>query len=176
MKKTLLLLTVVAGLFATGCLKIETTKGGNAAGGTGNTALSNTESKLVGKWRNTYYKSFNVFDGVVQAPIDVLALTAAADSCVVDDLTDFRSDRSYYRDQRNTPCFPNSPQELRGGTWRIINNDQDLLFAADSGGTSAKWRILSLTSSRLELYADSTILDPNGQVGLSSKVLVVYEK
>ncbi len=157
MKKILLALAAVSVLAA--CKKTE------PAG------PSNAEKMVAGKWRLTYAKGFSILDGKVDTTINILA---TIDSCGLDDLTDLRADHSYYIDQGDKMCFPFLPKEVRRGSWKLQNNDQELVFTLDTSAQVTVNRILKLTDTRMELYNDNTYMQDGHTI--SGKAISVYEK
>lgn len=159
MKKTVVLFAAFSGILFAACTKTSA-PGPSAA-----------EKMLTGKWRLTYSKSFTLLDGRVTSEVDVLA---NMDSCAQDDLMDLRDDRTYYTDQGDKKCFPFLPQDLIQGTWKLQNNETELVLGIDSPAQLTTNRILELSSSKLRLYRDYSSTDSSGTKAVKS--LTIYEK
>lgn len=160
MKKTLLSLAAVSGLFLAACTKDSTTTNPNTV-----------RQMLLGKWEMTYSKKFVILNGKTDSETDSFA---ALDSCAKDNLLVFQSDSTYWGDQGDIKCFPFKPQQEKIGSWLLQNNDQELILRADSPVRVTRSRILELSATQLKLYQDSTTSDKG--IVASTKILTIYQK
>ena len=140
MKNYLLLLAVAASVSLASC--------GNDDD---EVAKSKTELLTANAWKTT---SLTInpaydFDGDGVKETDLLAGQLA---CNADDITVYKTDKTYTEEEGATKCDPADQQVYGNGTW-AFNGDETVLSttAAGSGNTATNYTITELTESSLKL-------------------------
>src|SRR5687768_14488214 len=79
-------------------------------------------------------------------------LMAGQDACNTDDITVYKTDKTYTEEEGATKCDPTDQQVYGNGTW-TFNGDETVLSttAAGSGNTATNYTITELTESTLKL-------------------------
>ncbi|MFC5271066.1 DUF5004 domain-containing protein [Adhaeribacter terreus] len=86
-------------------------------------------------------------------------LTQFIKACTLDDITIYRSDKTYSEEEGATKCDPADPQVFRSGTWALGNNDTELTTTASNTSSATTYKITEISSNTLVLsqsVADST--------------------
>jgi hypothetical protein len=81
---------------------------------------------------------------------------AAPDSCTKDDITVFKTDLTYTREEGATKCDTTAEQIFETGTWSFSGNNTKLIQTKSTSGTADTYDILELSETTLILSFKET--------------------
>ncbi|MBK0403702.1 lipocalin family protein [Adhaeribacter sp. BT258] len=83
-------------------------------------------------------------------------LTQFIKPCNLDDITIYKTDKTYSEEEGATKCNPASPQVYGTGTWSLGNNDTELTTTATGASSSITYKIEEISANSLRLSQEVT--------------------